>query len=159
MVKADDIFVARAPLALNANQFFGVDVVAIVWRIVARVAAASDVQDGFCSIVFELAEQHAAALVGIGFFPVLAQGEVSGLGKSQHSRLEVKSQIAEVSSKSPRFRLSNLTTDVRNESLFVPESFAQVFFAGIAQDRHDVRVPIFFHIARYSHTSHDGSSS
>ena len=81
MVEADNVFAALAAFALNANQFFGIDVVAIMWRIVASVAAARDRRDGFRAILLEPAKKHPAALVRIGFFSMLAQSKVSGLGK------------------------------------------------------------------------------
>ena len=41
MIKADDVLAALAPLALNADQFFGINVVAVVRRISARVAGSA----------------------------------------------------------------------------------------------------------------------
>jgi len=88
VIEADYILAALATLALDANEFPGIDVIAVVWRIIARVAAACDARDGLWygagAIVFELPEQHATALVGIGFFSVMTQGRIRGLGNSQH---------------------------------------------------------------------------
>jgi hypothetical protein len=39
MIEADDILAALAALALNANQFPGIDVVAVLRRIGSRVSA------------------------------------------------------------------------------------------------------------------------
>jgi hypothetical protein len=62
-----------------------------VWGVLARVAAAGNARDGLGDVVIEVPEQHAAALVGIGFFSVLTKGDVGGLRNFQHVlRLEVR---------------------------------------------------------------------
>jgi hypothetical protein len=95
MIEADDIFSALAALALDADQFLGIDVIAVMGRVVARVAARGGADDGFCAIVFKAAKQDAAALVGIGLFSVMTNLRVDRLGDFQHC-VEVRSQIAEV---------------------------------------------------------------
>jgi len=42
MIKADDIFASLAPFPLDTDQFLGVNVVAIVWRVIARISTARD---------------------------------------------------------------------------------------------------------------------
>src|SRR5208282_6244855 len=87
VIETDDILAALAAFALNADEFPGIDVIAVVWRILARVAAACDARDALRALVFELPEQHAAALVGIGFFSVLTKGEVVGLRELEHQNI------------------------------------------------------------------------
>src|SRR5208282_853609 len=88
MVEADDFLAAVAAFKLNADEFFGIDAVAVVRRVGAGVAAAGDAGDGLGSGmrsgVVEVAEQDAAAFVGIGFFSVSTKGGVGGLGNFQH---------------------------------------------------------------------------
>ena len=72
VVEADNVFSALAAVALDFDQFFWVDVIAIVCGISTRVASSGNGRDGFC-VVIHLAEEHSAAFVGIGFFPVLAE--------------------------------------------------------------------------------------
>src|SRR5580692_8144637 len=91
VIEADDVLAALAAFALNADEFFRIDAVAVVWRIFAHVAAAGYVRDGLRTVVLKTAEQHATALVGIGFLAVLAQGDVGRLGNLEHVlRLEVR---------------------------------------------------------------------
>ena len=84
MIKADDVFSALASFALNANEVLRIDVIAIVRRIGARVAAARDARDCLRAIVVEVAEEDSATLVGIGFLPVLAKRVIVGLGNFYH---------------------------------------------------------------------------
>ena len=80
MVEADDVFAALAAFALDADEFFRVDVVAVVGRIGAGVAGTSDGGDGADAVVVHATEEDAAALVGVGFFAVLAEGLVVAVG-------------------------------------------------------------------------------
>src|ERR1700691_4036408 len=78
VVKADDVEAALPCLALNADQFLGRDVIAVVGGIGARVARAY----GGLHLIDAIecvAEQHAAALMGIGLFAVLAQLALDGI--------------------------------------------------------------------------------
>src|ERR1700687_589039 len=104
VIEADDIIAALAAFALDANEFPGIDLVAVVGRVIARVAAAGNARDGLYNgtgaVVVEMPEQHAAALVGIGFLSVLTEGEVGELGELEHARSEVRGQIAEVNPQS-----------------------------------------------------------
>ena len=74
VVEADDIFSAVAAFALDANQFARIDVVAVVRRVGPSVAAARRRGHARGRVIFEAAEQHAAAFVWVGFFAVLAEG-------------------------------------------------------------------------------------
>src|SRR5579862_5555067 len=73
MIKANDIFSAFAAFALDADQFLWIDAIAVVWRVVARVAAAGDRSNDARAVAIELTQQNTAALVRIGFFAVPAQ--------------------------------------------------------------------------------------
>ena len=84
VIKADNILATLAAFALNANQFPRIDVVAVVGRVLARVAAARDARNGLRAVVVEPPQQHAAALMGIGFFSVLTKGGVVGLRELEH---------------------------------------------------------------------------
>src|SRR5260370_14870674 len=84
MVETDDVLAALAAFALDADQFFGIDVVAVLRRVGARVASAGDRCDDAGAVVGHSSEQHSAAFVGIGFFAVLAEGGVVGLGDAEH---------------------------------------------------------------------------
>src|ERR1035438_2400266 len=64
VVEADDIFSALAAFALNADQLFRIDLVAVVGRIVAHVSAAGGTIHGLCAVIFKASEQYATALVG-----------------------------------------------------------------------------------------------
>ena len=90
VIEADDVLAALAAFALNADEFPGIDLVAVMGRVRARVAAARDARDDLCdglgAVVAELAEHHATALVGIGFLSVLAKGDVVGLRESEHKK-------------------------------------------------------------------------
>jgi len=87
MVEADYIFSPLAAFALDTDEFLGVDVVAIVRRIVASVAGARDAGYGFGTVVRESAEKHAAALVRVGFFAVPTERSVDVAGNSEHRKI------------------------------------------------------------------------
>jgi hypothetical protein len=76
VVEADDIFSALAAFALDAHQFLGIDVVAIVSGIGARVAAAGSARDDAAAVLFEATKENAAAFVRISLFAVAAKGVV-----------------------------------------------------------------------------------
>ena len=84
VVEADDVFSALAAFALNAHQFLGIDVVAIVSRVGARVAAAGRARDDAAAILFEATKENAAAFVRISLFAVAAKGVVVCAGEFQH---------------------------------------------------------------------------
>src|ERR1700693_2266443 len=125
VIEAADVLAALAAFALNADEFPGIVLVAVMWRVFARVAAACNPRDGLRAVVVEVAEQHAAALVGIRFLSVLTKGEGVRLGELEHGpRSEVRGQIAEVKTqrlcrrKGRGFHLCNLTSDLCNYSSF-----------------------------------------
>ena len=78
MIEADDLQAQLAGLALNADQFNGVDTVAVLWGVRSSVAAAGHVDD-IAVIPDEPAQQNSAALVWVGSLPVAAQFIEMGL--------------------------------------------------------------------------------
>src|SRR6267378_873129 len=84
VIETDDVLAALAAFALNADEFPGIDLVAVVWRVRARVAAARDARNSLHVVVIEVPKQHAATLVGIGFLSVLTKGEVVRLRELEH---------------------------------------------------------------------------
>jgi hypothetical protein len=100
VIEADDLLAALAAVALNVDEFPGIDTVAIVKRVRSRVAAAGNARNGPRAVVFEVSQQNPTAFVGIGFLPVLTKGDVGGLGHFQHrkvraQRREIRCQIPE----------------------------------------------------------------
>ncbi len=71
MIKADDVFVACASFALDADQFPGVDVIAVLRGIGTRIPAAGGGGDG-TNVAVHLAQQNPTTFVGIGFFSMSA---------------------------------------------------------------------------------------
>src|ERR1035441_3929407 len=86
VIEADDILAALAALALNADEFPGIDVVAVVGRVRARVAAAGGARDGLRAVIVEPPEQHTTALAGIGFLAVLTKKDIGGLREAEHQK-------------------------------------------------------------------------
>src|ERR1700691_3518343 len=74
VVEADDVFTALAAFALNAHQFPGIDVVAVLGRVSAGVAATSSRGHDARAVVIRAAEQDTAAFVRVGLFAVAAEG-------------------------------------------------------------------------------------
>src|SRR5262249_4735425 len=83
MIKTYDVETLLRRLALNGDQFFGIDVVAVVGTIVARVATANHLLDG-ADCALKPAQQNAATLIGIGFFSMVANGFVIVFPHDQH---------------------------------------------------------------------------
>jgi len=48
VIETDDVLASLAAFALNADEFPGIDLVAVMWRVRARVAAAGDARDSLC---------------------------------------------------------------------------------------------------------------
>src|SRR6266478_454700 len=82
VVEADDVLFALAAFALDAYQFLGIDVVAVLGRVSARVSGAGEGCHNASPIIVRAAEQHTTAFVGIGFLAVLAKGVVMGLSET-----------------------------------------------------------------------------
>src|SRR5882724_6551987 len=96
MIKANDIFSVLASFTLDADEFLGIDLVAVVWRVIASVSGTREASYGFGTVVCKSAEQHAAAFVRIGFFAVQAERIVNAAGDSEHLVIaEARGQIAE----------------------------------------------------------------
>src|SRR5262245_29200986 len=105
MVKADDVLVALAGLTLDVHELLGIDVVAVLRRVGTGVAGAGKRSYDTCAIALQAAEQDTATLVRIGLLAVQTKSVVVGLTEAKHGNSEVRSQHAEVESKShPKFR-------------------------------------------------------
>src|SRR5271165_3239318 len=86
VVEADNVFTALAAFTLDAHQFAWIDVVAVLRRVGASVAAARGGSYDAGAVVVHAAEQHATALVRIGFFAVSAEGFVVLWVEFQHEK-------------------------------------------------------------------------
>src|SRR5258706_16053835 len=142
MVETDNVLPAFAALALDANQFAGVDVVAVLGRVGASVAAARGRGYDAGAIIMEAAEQPGGAFVRIGLFAVAAEGSVVCMRQFQHDgNGEVRSQNAEVNPSSLRRFTSDfsLLTSAFLSSLR-PESLPQVCFDRVAENCDNYRV-------------------
>ena len=73
VVEPDDVQLRCAGLALDTYQFTRIDVVAIMRRVAARVAAAHDAAHILHPFVVNLPQQHATALVRVSLFAVAAK--------------------------------------------------------------------------------------
>ena len=73
VIKADDIMAHQRSFALRAYQFGGTDVIAVLWRVGARVTAFHYRECRPLARLFKLSHQHAAALMRISLFPMLPQ--------------------------------------------------------------------------------------
>src|SRR5579864_2337299 len=69
VIEADDVLVALARLALDANEFLGINVIAVLGRIGAGVAAAGGRRDR-ANIAIHLAEEDPATFMRISFLAV-----------------------------------------------------------------------------------------
>src|SRR6266852_7827621 len=84
MVEANDVLAPLPALALNADQLFGIDVVAIVGGISTRIASTGDRRHRAHAVFTHLPEQHAAAFVRISLLAVLPEGLVFFASDGQH---------------------------------------------------------------------------
>src|SRR6266576_1301469 len=84
MIKAEDVLTTLAAFALNTHQFFGIDVVTVLWRVGASVSGAGDRSDDPCAVVIHAAEQHPTALMRIRLLAMVAKRVVVGLAESKH---------------------------------------------------------------------------
>src|SRR6266481_7624282 len=48
VIEADDVLAVLAAFALNADELSGIDLVAVLWRVLARVTAARYARNGLC---------------------------------------------------------------------------------------------------------------
>src|SRR5207244_12366843 len=83
MIEANNVLAALSPLALNANQIFGVDIVAVVQRVKPCVTGPRD-GCNYSGVSIHLPQQNAAAFVRISFFTMLPYGVVMCRGALQH---------------------------------------------------------------------------
>src|SRR4029077_11055645 len=77
VVEADDVFVAGAAFALDADQFLRVNAVAVLRGVGAGIAAAGGREDD-ADVTVHGSQQNAAAFVRVGFFAVAADFGVVG---------------------------------------------------------------------------------
>lgn len=71
VIEADDVLVPLARLALDANELLGIDVIAVLGRIGAGVAAASGRRDR-ANVAIHLSEEDPATFMRVSFLPVTA---------------------------------------------------------------------------------------
>src|ERR1700735_5412705 len=86
VVEADNVQTAFSSLALNADQFLGRDVIAVMGGIGARIARAYG-HLYLVDSVERMTEQHTATLMGIGLFTVLAQFAVHRIADTERQLL------------------------------------------------------------------------
>src|SRR5215468_1681256 len=93
VVKTDNIQSLLCCLSLNGDQFFGVDVVAVLGPIITRIAAPHYLLYS-AIVLLKTAQQHAAALMRICLFAVMAKRVEFGLPDDQHKYLKSKTHSA-----------------------------------------------------------------
>src|SRR5882724_6497564 len=144
VIETDDVLAVLAAVALDANQFLRIDVVAVVSGIGSRVAGPRHRSHATGAVLAHLSKQHAAALVGIRFFTVLSESFVFFATDIQHQELNYcKDRERRETEDSTRdkgkpvlgcqFEVLSRTCVI---SAFFPEPFTQIFVAGIAEDGH-----------------------
>ena len=84
MIEADEVFSALPAFALDSHELAGIDVVPVLGRVGARVAAARGRNHGAGAVIVETPEQDPAAFVGIGLFAVLPDRGVMSVGELEH---------------------------------------------------------------------------
>src|SRR5207237_3962591 len=84
VIEADNVLSALTTFALDTHELARIDVIAVVRRIIASVAAARGGSHNTLLAVHS-AKQNAAALVRISLFPVTAEGFVVGFINLKHS--------------------------------------------------------------------------
>src|SRR5579864_2256784 len=87
MIEADDVLVSLARLALDANELLGIDVIAVLGRIGAGVAAAGGRRDR-ANVAIHLSQKHAAAFMRISFLAVAADFRVILGADLQHAGIQ-----------------------------------------------------------------------
>ena len=75
VIEADDVLVSLARLALDANELLGIDVIAVLGRIGAGVAAAGGRRDR-ANVAIHLSEEDPATFMRVSFLPVTADFRV-----------------------------------------------------------------------------------
>ena len=109
VVEADDVFSSFAAFALDPDELFGIDVVAVVRRIGARVAGPGNRTYDARAIVLHLSEENPAALVRVGGFAVLAKGLVFVSFNFQHGTGSIEPET--------RMQTNNLRISTSGEKL------------------------------------------
>ena len=89
VVKADDVLFALAAFALDPDQFFGINVVAVLRGVSTRVPCAGKRCHNSSPVIVHASKQHTAAFVRIGFLAVLAKGVVMGLTETEHAKVQI----------------------------------------------------------------------
>ena len=93
VVEADDVEVALAGLALHPHQFARIDVVAVLGRIDAGVAAA-DGGPHLAGVASHNSQQYPTALVRVGLLAVAADLVEVGLVEFQHAAVFITFSLA-----------------------------------------------------------------
>jgi hypothetical protein len=90
VIEADDILPPLAPFALDPNQFPRVDVVPVVGRVGACIAAARGRGNKLQPIIRKTAQQNAAAFVRVSLFPMSADRIIVFAGELEHAHFALK---------------------------------------------------------------------
>ncbi len=133
VVEPDDVQLRLARLALNAEQLARIDVIAVVGRVCAGVAAEHDGADILNSFAVDYAQQHAAALVRISLFAMTAKLIELRFADLQHS---VANDNLRTEQTTVRIAHQGFDRTLRGSKLF-PESLAQVLVGGVGKDGHN----------------------
>src|SRR5277367_15622 len=91
MIKPDNVLAPLTTFPLNANQFTGINVIAVLRRIRTRVTTASD-RTHSTKIPVHLTEQHSAAFVRISLFAMTANLFKLSLADFQHKAWTTETQ-------------------------------------------------------------------
>src|SRR5256886_16834389 len=86
MIEADDVLFALAAFALYAHQLLGIDVVAVLRRIRARISRARHRGHEPRAVIIHAAEQYSTALMRIRLFAMVAKRVVMRLTKRSEER-------------------------------------------------------------------------
>src|SRR5262252_5726906 len=89
VVEAYDVLATFASFALDTHQFLGIDVIAVVRGIGARVATTGRASHDTRAVILEASQQNSAALARVRLFAVPANGVVVRLGELNHAGLSV----------------------------------------------------------------------
>lgn len=84
MIKTDNLHILLSRPLLRRDQFFGINVITILWPVVAGVPAADYLLHDAVGVL-EFTQQHATAFVGISFLAVAAKRFIFGLPDEKHS--------------------------------------------------------------------------
>jgi hypothetical protein len=83
MIEAHDVASAFSALTLHLHQFLRINVITVLWGVIACISAPNRRLHDIASI-FHFAEEHPTALKWIGLLSVLADFVEVGLRNQQH---------------------------------------------------------------------------